>query len=77
LPLDALDRPNRHILSGVRNCHDLLMVRVHEMMMTAGGSEMDPSGIAQLADDRPAVHCANDVGRRDERQAVRGAEARR
>jgi hypothetical protein len=62
-------------LSGMRNGHDLLRLWVHEMVVTSGRPEMDPSGIAELPDDRPTVHRADDVARRHRRQAARGLEA--
>jgi hypothetical protein len=74
LPLDALDRANRHVLSGVRNRHDLLCIWMPEMVMTAGRSEMDPSGLAQLPDDRAAVHLPNHVAPRHGGQAERRPE---
>jgi hypothetical protein len=55
----------------MRNGNDLFRTWVHEMVVTAGGSEMDPSGVTQLPDDRPTVHLPNDVGRSDGRQAAR------
>jgi hypothetical protein len=49
---------------------------MHEMVVTSGRSKMDPSGIAQLSDDRPAVHRSDDVYPRDERQAACNAQVR-
>jgi hypothetical protein len=70
LPLDALDGSDGNILSGMRYCHDLLSVWMHEVMVTAGRSEMDSSGIAQLPDDRPTVHRLHDVVPPSKRQAA-------
>jgi hypothetical protein len=50
---------------------------MHEMMVTSSCSEVDPSGIAQLSDDRPAVHRGDDVGGRAGRQAMRAVKVRR
>jgi hypothetical protein len=58
----------------MRNGHDLFRIWVHEMVVTAGGSEMDPSGVAQLPDDRPTVHLPDDAGPPDGGQAARRPE---
>jgi hypothetical protein len=76
LPLDTLDRANRHILSGMRNGHNLLRLWMHEVVVTSGRREVDPSGITQLPDDRPTIYRMDDAGPRHMRQAGRDLEAR-
>jgi hypothetical protein len=74
LPLNALDRADRHVLSGMRNGHDLLGLWMHEMVVAPGRAKVNPSGIAQLPDDRPAVHRGHDVGHRGARQGAHHAK---